>query len=102
MRDTPASPKVPDGWPRADDSWEDEAMSDAACGSLHLRYFERHVPDPERVKSAHTRMTAADFAADLPHREYCQSDTEGCYLCALLYEIEELKQENRRLREVVG
>lgn len=70
-------------------------------GSNHLRYFELHVPSPERVREAHTRMTASDFIGTglLPHREYTQSTTEGCYLCALLYEIEELKKEIRFLRQ---
>lgn len=71
-------------------------------GSTHLAYHALHVPDPERVRNSHTRMRTADFAAELPHREYQQSSEEGCYLCALLFEIEELKQENRKLRELIA
>ncbi len=61
---------------------------------MHLPEHAAHIPSPERVARMHSAMTLSDFGKNaLPHghREYCQQPDHICYLCALLYEIAELK-----------
>jgi hypothetical protein len=57
----------------------------------------------DKIKHTHTAMTRFAFEhfadisnhkyAGMPHRIYTQSDTDGCYLCACLAEIDRLKQQ---------
>lgn len=62
-------------------------------GHLHIPEHAAHVPDLETVKAFHTRMTASDFTASAyPHGHRPYTSTEhGCYLCALLAEIDRLR-----------
>ncbi len=51
---------------------------------------------PERIKHSHSSMTKRaliDINDPLGHRIYTQDMDDGCYICALLKEIDRLEQE---------
>lgn len=74
---------------------------DGVRESPHLREHASHVPDVERIRDAHSRMTKASCAAwDLSsegHRPYTQSEEEACYICALLAHVAAARQERDHL-----
>ncbi len=70
----------------------------------HLPEHVTHVPTVERVRQAHSHVPAEWWKpygseGGPGHAPYYQSSDETCYLCALLAEIEMLREELKILKQ---
>jgi hypothetical protein len=76
-------------------------VSDIACEAAEARvrsledHVRKHEPSLDRIKSAHSHMTMESMKEDghLRHRVYTQGQEEGCYLCALVMQVERANAE---------
>ncbi len=62
----------------------------------HIPAYAHVIPTPERIAAAHTSMSRGsltEVTAGRGHRIYTQGIEEGCYICALLVEIDTLRAE---------
>ncbi len=76
-----------------------EVAAIIAAHAPYPQHYSSHIPTPERVAEAHTSMTQKGLletgrnGQPIGHRVYKQASEEGCYICALLMEIDKLREQ---------